>query len=461
MATQPQPRTPNLALRRARQSMMMSQSQFAEAVRLAGLAMGAPNSCTKRLVQKWETGEHKGARLDYVRTLQAVTGLSPRELGFRMTPDDVDQADSSNVGTAGLSNGVASGNIAALISSMDVTADLVLEASMNRLHEAVSHPTGVEMRTAVLAHTAISRLFSLEHHSPARLLAPTVERRLATVTALLTAARNEQVRLRLKVSAGHGALLAGWLAFDRGENASALRLWEDASSVAEDANDDSLFAGCLIYQSYAAARRRDFDSAWQFAHYAREHSPLDLRARAWATARLALYAAERNDFPAAESAMHDALRIGHSLPALKPEDECLPWLRFFDRAMLLATTAHTAALIGDPLAPEYAAQAVGALSNAKVKARAIVLAEAAFAAAYVGEFKLCLDHGSAAVQLTHDLGVSVAADLLHEVVTLLLPEQHDRAVRELLPQLRTLRQTAEAEDGPQQEEIRKQASGTK
>jgi hypothetical protein len=31
--------------------------------------------------------------------------------------------------------------------------------------------------------------------------------------------------------------------------------------------------------------------------------------------------------------------------------------------------------------------------------------------------------------------VSVAADLLHEMVPVVLPESHDKAVRELLPQL--------------------------
>lgn len=53
-------RTKNLELRRARQSMRLSQAQFAEAVRTAGNAMGVPNGCSKRLVQKWENGEHTG-----------------------------------------------------------------------------------------------------------------------------------------------------------------------------------------------------------------------------------------------------------------------------------------------------------------------------------------------------------------------------------------------------------------
>ena len=68
--------------------MRLSQAQFADAVRAAGNAMGAANHCTKRLVQKWETGEHAACRPDYLRVLQAVTGLSARELGFRVLPDE-------------------------------------------------------------------------------------------------------------------------------------------------------------------------------------------------------------------------------------------------------------------------------------------------------------------------------------------------------------------------------------
>ena len=66
--------------------MRLSQAQFAEAVRAAGNAMGVPNHCTKRLVQKWETGEHAACRPDYLRVLQAVTGLSARELGSAYCP---------------------------------------------------------------------------------------------------------------------------------------------------------------------------------------------------------------------------------------------------------------------------------------------------------------------------------------------------------------------------------------
>lgn len=57
-------------------------------------------------------------------------------------------------------------------------------------------------------------------------------------------------------------------------------------------------------------------------------------------------------------------------------------------AQLLSSTAHTAALLKDPNAQDYATRAVDALGPAKVKSRAVVLAEAALTTAMVGELEL-------------------------------------------------------------------------
>jgi hypothetical protein len=121
-------------------------------------------------------------------------------------------------------------------------------------------------------------------------------------------------------------------------------------------------------------------------------------------------------------------------------------MRFFDLAKLLSSTARTAALLKDPNAADHMTRAVDALGPAKVKARAVVLAECSLVAALIGELDLCLDYGSAAATLTRDLNVSIAADILYEVVPLVLPYSDTRAVRELLPQLTRLHRTADLED---------------
>lgn len=83
-------RQPNTMLRAIRLSLCMSQHDFACAIRQAGEALGEPNMCNKRLVQKWESGEHAACRSNYRRALERVTRRSYRQLGFadsRQVPD--------------------------------------------------------------------------------------------------------------------------------------------------------------------------------------------------------------------------------------------------------------------------------------------------------------------------------------------------------------------------------------
>lgn len=71
---------PNARLRAVRQSLRMSQSELARAVRAAGQRAGEPNSCTVTTVQRWEAGaEPRGA---YLRALEMVTGQPAENLGF-------------------------------------------------------------------------------------------------------------------------------------------------------------------------------------------------------------------------------------------------------------------------------------------------------------------------------------------------------------------------------------------
>jgi hypothetical protein len=81
--TEPVAREPNETLRAVRQSLLMSQGEFALAVRAAGQRAGEPNDCSKRLVQRWEAGYVTGIpRGAYARALEAVTGQPIENLGF-------------------------------------------------------------------------------------------------------------------------------------------------------------------------------------------------------------------------------------------------------------------------------------------------------------------------------------------------------------------------------------------
>jgi DNA-binding transcriptional regulator YiaG len=75
---------PNSTLRAVRMGMLMSQDDFARALREAGARAGVPNDASKRLVQRWEAGQIVAPRPAYARALEVVTGLPIDSLGFTM-----------------------------------------------------------------------------------------------------------------------------------------------------------------------------------------------------------------------------------------------------------------------------------------------------------------------------------------------------------------------------------------
>jgi hypothetical protein len=95
--------TPNGTLRAVRMGMLMSQDDFARALRRAGDRAGQPNDANKRLVQRWESGTITAPRPVYARALEAVTGLPISSLGFplvaaRVAGDDHGGHDLQPVG---------------------------------------------------------------------------------------------------------------------------------------------------------------------------------------------------------------------------------------------------------------------------------------------------------------------------------------------------------------------------
>lgn len=73
-------RIDGVRLRCIRQSQDLSQAEFALLIRKAGAELGEPNSCNKRLIQKWEAGDHASCRPNYRRALSRVTGMSYAQL---------------------------------------------------------------------------------------------------------------------------------------------------------------------------------------------------------------------------------------------------------------------------------------------------------------------------------------------------------------------------------------------
>ncbi|MBR7839720.1 hypothetical protein KDL01_41100 [Actinospica durhamensis] len=77
-------------LREAREALNMSQAAFARAIQdaLRGTAHQEARP-TKRLVQKWESGQHATPQPHYQRAITAVTGTPYRNLCHGAPPLDV------------------------------------------------------------------------------------------------------------------------------------------------------------------------------------------------------------------------------------------------------------------------------------------------------------------------------------------------------------------------------------
>lgn len=72
----------NDVLRAVRINMRLSQDELARRLRDEGARRGEPNDASKRLVQRWESGQVGYPRPVYARALEAVTGLPVEQLGF-------------------------------------------------------------------------------------------------------------------------------------------------------------------------------------------------------------------------------------------------------------------------------------------------------------------------------------------------------------------------------------------
>ncbi|MBS2964648.1 hypothetical protein KGA66_16445 [Actinocrinis puniceicyclus] len=420
-------RVPNHTLKAIRLSMRMSQSEFASAVRHAGGVLGEPNTCNKRLVQKWESGEHTECRPNYKRALQAVTRTPYEQLGFSGSPPPPPDTP------------LSTGRLIGAQRRPSEPPPTSAGEPGDRLRFALERPEQADQEAIAIVETNTARLFALEHHRAARTLAGAVNRHLDDISTLLAGTRRDPLRKRLAAVGGQAAALAGWLAFDRGDVAGAHRYWDSSLAAARYASDSPLLACVLTYLSYSSAERGDPATAWQLAHTAVSHAGPDRRARAWMSARAAEEAAQLGERAAALCELDRALKLGSDLPQPTPNDDTLPWTRFFDTKLLAGTAANVHGRLGDARASMDAAEwAMRSLGHEQVKGRAVVLAEVACAAARVGQLDLVAQTAVEAADLTEALEVTLARRKLRRLLQLLAPYRASAVARRVLERLDAL-----------------------
>lgn len=410
-------RLPNHALRALRQSLRMSQSEFAQAVQRAGQVLGEPNTCNKRLVQKWESGEHTDCRPNYRRALERVTQAPYGRLGF---------LDAGRVQTP-----ATPWRALAAIESLQSGRGQPALASNDRLRYAFEKPGRADPNSIELIEAATDQFFDREHHQRASALQPVLARHIDQIAALLTGTSRDAPRRRLILAGGKSAALAGWLAFDQGDIDGANRWWDSALAAARTSGDGPLFACALTYLSHSAAERGDPATAWQLANTATAHAGANPRARAWIAAHAAQHAAHLGHAQAALRELTLALKLGGELPAATPDDDAPPWARHVDAAHLWGTAANVHSQLGNTAqAHTSATRAIATLAPGQTKSRALTLAEAAYATSAIGQMDFTMHYATEAANLATALESTPATRRLRTLLPL-LPRPLSAAARDL------------------------------
>ncbi|WP_045880124.1 helix-turn-helix transcriptional regulator [Pseudofrankia sp. DC12] len=477
-------RTPNGRLRLCREEKGWSQERLAvELRRFAVLHEGREAGVTGNMICKWEKGDKKPS-LRYQRLLRALFHRSSAELGFieddPMTgmaaigipsafPSILDGVESlaGNLLSGAPGNLVdaiaprvlgtdeatelrgipaegreflrvvaAGGGAVPVAAVVTTAAGASDEPPWDRLSAALRQrsPATPELAHQLSQHTA--GLFGLEERVPARTLMGRVTRHLATLAQLLESTTRTPARRQLASTAGETAALAGWLAFDLGDNASALAYYRVAIEAAREADDPALWACVLGYESYQPGGVGRHDQACALLAEAQRRlgasaSPLT---RAWLAAREAEEQAARGDGRAAMAALD---RAQESFDKAEPSDRV--WTGFFDRGRLDGLRVTTFTRLRRPTAAYAAAtEALRAAGPAATKKRSLLLGDIADVHLARRDIDAACRFAADALAVVAQTDFSLGFARVQRVRERLVPWQSSQPVRDLDEQLRVL-----------------------
>lgn len=479
-------RTPNGRLRLCREEKGWSQERLAvELRRFAVMHEGREAGVTGNMICKWEKGDKKPS-LRYQRLLRALFHRSSAELGFIeddpmtgiaalgiSTPfsgvadgmemlagnvlagvpagnvvdsgptvvlgaDDAAELRATPAERRELLRMVAAAGVAVVPVAASVTAPAAAtdEAPWDRLSAALRQrsPVTPELAHQLSQHTA--GLFGLEERVPARTLMNRVTGHLATLAQLLESTTRTPARRQLASTAGETAALAGWLAFDLGDNAAALAYYRVAIEAAREADDPALWACVLGYESYQPGGAGRHDQACALLAEAQRRiganaSPLT---RAWLAAREAEEQAARGDGRAAMAALD---RAQESFDKAEASDRV--WTGFFDRGRLDGLRVTTFTRLRRPTAAYAAAtDALRAAGPAATKKRSLLLGDIADVHLARRDIDAACRFAADALAVVAQTDFSLGFARVQRVRERLVPWQSSQPVRDLDEQLRVL-----------------------
>lgn len=369
MTIPPEDRVANRTLRQVRMELGLSQTEFARALRDASGSLGESNQATKRLVQKWESGEHATCRPIYRRALETLTGLAIEDLGLADEPPTWERP--------------AAGE---LRWRMTALGKAPVEDAALRLRFALERPHPMRAGEVDALHQLGERLFGLEAVTPARTLLPMAQRQLSDTAAALAGTSPMKARRLLTVAGAYAAVVVGRLAQECGDRQNAERYLDAALAAARAADDAPLVAYVLTCAASSEGQGSLPDSGWHLAQGALQYAGEHPAVRAFVAARAAQEAVRCGEYAAARGNLETVAALDPQVETALNEAATPPWAYGLNRGVLAAMVTPVYATLGDDAAAyEHGVLAAHLVTWEPVKWRAVALAEAACAAARVGK----------------------------------------------------------------------------
>jgi transcriptional regulator with XRE-family HTH domain len=282
-------RVPNLVLRALRNELNLSQDEFARRLKEVGRQVGEPNDCTKRHVQRWESGSSRTCRPIYRRALEALTGRPFTQLGFTAP------SPAATLETAELGRRAVLGVGAALASSLLAEAPQVKHLDAGRsvgrnLVETLRARTERFRRLdQYLGGADTFRLYAIELESTANLVSQ--------------GSYTEETGCALVGVYAEQAQQAGWAAFDAGDHIRAEALYQGSFDAARAAGDTALMGNALALLAYQQSQAGQDSVETAAAAYREAGASAPTGARVLLAQRLAWAHAAAGQASAAEQAL--------------------------------------------------------------------------------------------------------------------------------------------------------------
>jgi transcriptional regulator with XRE-family HTH domain len=443
-------RSANGRLRRARDARGWSQREAADQLRRLMTGYGETQvGVDENTVGRWERGVRR-PEPRYRRYLCLLYGKQAYELGFVDDPEPVagesllpsTQQDDPPILYDLWSSVMDVARRAFLRQAAVVTGvvtvakplELLDQQPWEQLSIALKRTAAIDPAMAAHLEELTAEFYRSEEKVPAGELLGAVTQHLGRLVQQLRGSPGP-MRRRLTRSAGETAALAGWLAFELGDQAATRGYYDAALDTAKEVDDRALCAWVLGMMSFRPSSVGDQRTALALVRDAQRAGGRSTTAttRAWLAGLEAEAHAGMGDARAARAALARAdTAFGRAEPGADPS-----WIGFFDRARLDGMKVSSLMRIEPQAAQALSREALASLQPSMTKKRSIILADLASALAQQGEVEEACRLAGLALAIVEQTQSAVGLQRIRDLRTRLDPWRDTRPVRQLDEQLRT------------------------